>query len=1083
MTSNIQLTSEIASEIPPGSAPGKARLFRDVADGTLKLKDDLGVVFNIATVQDFKESVRVAATATLPAYTRLLNVITANAFGALPAQDGVTLSVNDSLVYAGGAGPAAADNGIYVVAQVGTGGTPFILTRRGDFATSSQVNPGMVVPTGPEGTANKSQLFILATADPITLNTTPLSFVTIGGGGSESTYSLTAISDTQTIPQDQSMVYMDNVVVGDGGDLSLDGDVVTARTEDNFSVDLVPLRSVRVVQENDLLLYTSSLQVDGDLVVDGDLLDVTPPDGNDILAALTLIAPATPSILGVASPASFLTPGQARSVMDVYSTSETDTAIADAVAGSTVTLFDTFWNGSSNPNGTFNGSDVNHTTSFTAEFGRINKWSAASAGIIATLPVCTTADHNKRTAFLEIAGTNANYLQINASGSSQINIPENAGLGVASIVARGVNSLVEFQYNASIDTWTVVKESYGLKGFINGGTGMTAVGRNALINADVTLANANTAVGDSALGALTTGTSNTAVGYLALQGVTTGTSNVAIGPNALAGTTTGNNCIAIGPNALLVGSAVANDIAIGSSSLDSCTTGTGNTGVGRNTLQAISTSNDNTALGDQAMGSGIAGSSNVAVGAQALLTTTASNNVAVGFGAHRQLSSGTRNAAVGFEALRNATTSSDNTALGYQAARSMTTGQLNTAIGGSALFTQTTATTCTAVGFEALFTNNASSITGVGYRALRANTSGLQNVAVGYQALQANTTAAGNTAVGHSCLQSSTTGASNTGIGASSLQANSTGANNTAMGFETLFTVSTTGNNTALGYQALRLNTATGITAVGYQCLDANSSGTNNTALGTSALGANTTATGNTAVGFQALLLSDANNNTAVGDSTLDANTSGADNTGVGQNALGGNSTASSNTAIGSNAMAVSTTAANSTAVGKSAGSALSTGGNNTFVGYQAGDTCSTGTGNVVIGFDADVPTSGTSNYLNIANAIIGNTSTGDAGAARFLLRSVTAGITASTTQTQGQGPLTKDVNQVSVVANTNDTVTLPSAAAGMEIIVINSGVNTLQVFPASGDNLGAGVDTATTQTTGTTSRYVAYDATNWVKL
>ena len=97
--------------------------------------------------------------------------------------------------------------------------------------------------------------------------------------------------------------------------------------------------------------------------------------------------------------------------------------------------------------------------------------------------------------------------------------------------------------------------------------------------------------------------------------------------------------------------------------------------------------------------------------------------------------------------------------------------------------------------------------------------------------------------------------------------------------------------------------------------------------------------------------------------------------------------------------------------------------------------------------------------------------------------RGVTAGITASTTQTQGRGALTMDVNQVSVCANVNDTVTLPTAAAGLEIIVINSGAQTLKVFPASGDNLGAGVDTATTQATTVTNRYVAYDATNWVKL
>lgn len=96
------------------------------------------------------------------------------------------------------------------------------------------------------------------------------------------------------------------------------------------------------------------------------------------------------------------------------------------------------------------------------------------------------------------------------------------------------------------------------------------------------------------------------------------------------------------------------------------------------------------------------------------------------------------------------------------------------------------------------------------------------------------------------------------------------------------------------------------------------------------------------------------------------------------------------------------------------------------------------------------------------------------------LTRSTTAGITASTTQTQGQGALTTEINEVSTVANANDTVTLPSAVAGRKVWVFNNGANTLQIFPASGDNLGAGVDTATTVTAGNNITFVAYNNTNW---
>lgn len=104
------------------------------------------------------------------------------------------------------------------------------------------------------------------------------------------------------------------------------------------------------------------------------------------------------------------------------------------------------------------------------------------------------------------------------------------------------------------------------------------------------------------------------------------------------------------------------------------------------------------------------------------------------------------------------------------------------------------------------------------------------------------------------------------------------------------------------------------------------------------------------------------------------------------------------------------------------------------------------------------------------------------AGTGGIIKDTVEAGITASTTQTQGQGALTRNINQVSTVANANDTVTLPAAPSVGSLLVriINDGANTLQIFPASGDDLGAGVDTATTLAAGSTITFVSYDATNW---
>jgi len=330
MASNIQLTGELASAIPVATGAGKARLFRDVADGALKWKDHLGVIYPVASgPEDYHDAVRFATDAVLPAYTRVDNVITANANGALPSIDGVAPALTDDLLLQNGA--AGEDNGIYTVTQLGDGANPFILERREDFAASDQVNPGCITTTGPEGTANGKQIFILATAAPITLNTTALTFEAIGGGGytlvedegvpvtqratmnfvgdgvtvtdtggktqveveGGGGYSLAEVTDDQTVPEKQDMLFENNVVVGDGGNLFIDGNATAVRTEDNFSIAYIPPRSRRVVQENDRMPYVEPLIVDGTLIVDGDIVDVTPYDGYDITTALELAYPGT----------------------------------------------------------------------------------------------------------------------------------------------------------------------------------------------------------------------------------------------------------------------------------------------------------------------------------------------------------------------------------------------------------------------------------------------------------------------------------------------------------------------------------------------------------------------------------------------------------------------------------------------------------------------------------------------------------------------------------------------------------------------------------------------------------------------
>lgn len=78
---------------------------------------------------------------------------------------------------------------------------------------------------------------------------------------------------------------------------------------------------------------------------------------------------------------------------------------------------------------------------------------------------------------------------------------------------------------------------------------------------------------------------------------------------------------------------------------------------------------------------------------------------------------------------------------------------------------------------------------------------------------------------------------------------------------------------------------------------------------------------------------------------------------------------------------------------------------------------------------------------------------------------------------------LTKKVNQIGTVASAGDSVKLPSAVSGfsLEITIINTGSNACDVFPSSGDSIGAGIDTAVSLAAGSNITYISYNATNWV--
>ena len=136
----------------------------------------------IASGIHFHEAVALATTAALPANTYnngasgVGATLTATANGALSVDSTLTVVAERILVKNEAAG---ANNGVYVVTQVGSAGTPYILTRSTDMDTVGtgvdQIDEGdfFLVTSG---TANVNTAWVQQTPPPITIGATPIVF-------------------------------------------------------------------------------------------------------------------------------------------------------------------------------------------------------------------------------------------------------------------------------------------------------------------------------------------------------------------------------------------------------------------------------------------------------------------------------------------------------------------------------------------------------------------------------------------------------------------------------------------------------------------------------------------------------------------------------------------------------------------------------------------------------------------------------------------------------------------------------------------------------------------------------------------
>ena len=143
----------------------------------------------------------------------------------------------------------------------------------------------------------------------------------------------------------------------------------------------------------------------------------------------------------------------------------------------------------------------------------------------------------------------------------------------------------------------------------------------------------------------------------------------------------------------------------------------------------------------------------------------------------------------------------------------------------------------------------------------------------------------------------------------------------------------------------------------------------------------------------------------------------------------------------------------------------------------QAGATASGSTKTVNMG---TAGLSGSTTAINIGSAVSGATSTTTLNG--LIIDSISAAVSAAGA-TQGTATaLVSNINNVTVVTAAAAGVRLPTAVAGMRILIRNSdSADTLNIYPATGGTINAlGANTAFTLTAGSTTELMATTATQW---
>lgn len=176
--------------------------------------------------------------------------------------------------------------------------------------------------------------------------------------------------------------------------------------------------------------------------------------------------------------------------------------------------------------------------------------------------------------------------------------------------------------------------------------------------------------------------------------------------------------------------------------------------------------------------------------------------------------------------------------------------------------------------------------------------------------------------------------------------------------------------------------------------------------------------------------------------------------------------------------------------------SSSSFGGTTTVSGITATGTTTLGsaTGSQTVALGSGATASGSTKVLNLGTAgVSGSTTTVNIGSAvsgatstttlnGLVVNSISAAVSAAGSTQATATALVSNINNVTVVAAAADGVRLPTAVAGMRILIRNTdAADTLKIYPATGGQINAlGANVSFSLTAGSTIELMATTATQW---